>query len=230
MRRIVDPPSGWRFGFPREYDPKEGETFADWLLRMGYPATDIPLAERHSRWWDSEMTHAYPVDAHRIHQEAQRVADLRAQLLLAFPELEQDDAALNDTLSGESTLQEQILAILNSAEDDKCMAAALEIRIHDMTERLSRFTERQRKKRELAAQAMGEAGLKKIEDAAMTVSLVAGKPSVRIIDEAALPEAFLRHPKPVPDKTAIGNALRDGEKVSGAELSNPGFYIVVRRT
>ena len=32
-----DPPEGWRYGFPRPYQPKEGETLADTLRRDGYP-------------------------------------------------------------------------------------------------------------------------------------------------------------------------------------------------
>ena len=32
-----DPPEGWRYGFPRSYQPKEGETLEDTLRRDGYP-------------------------------------------------------------------------------------------------------------------------------------------------------------------------------------------------
>lgn len=36
-----DPPSGWRYGFPRPYLPEPGETLADTLLRDGYPQREI---------------------------------------------------------------------------------------------------------------------------------------------------------------------------------------------
>ena len=38
---IYDPPSGWRYGFPKPYAPQEGETLEDTLRRDGYPQTEI---------------------------------------------------------------------------------------------------------------------------------------------------------------------------------------------
>jgi hypothetical protein len=34
---IIDPPSGWRYGFPKELTVREGQTFYDWLIEQGYP-------------------------------------------------------------------------------------------------------------------------------------------------------------------------------------------------
>lgn len=34
---IYDPPSGWMYGFPKEYAPLPGETTEETLLRDGYP-------------------------------------------------------------------------------------------------------------------------------------------------------------------------------------------------
>jgi calcineurin-like phosphoesterase family protein len=33
----VDPPSGWRYGFPRLYDPSSDGNVTDWMIRHGYP-------------------------------------------------------------------------------------------------------------------------------------------------------------------------------------------------
>lgn len=41
MTLLYDPPSGWRYGFPRPYRPLEGESLADTLLRDGYPQREI---------------------------------------------------------------------------------------------------------------------------------------------------------------------------------------------
>lgn len=38
---IYDPPSGWRYGFPKAYKPLEGETLEQTLLRDGYPQHEI---------------------------------------------------------------------------------------------------------------------------------------------------------------------------------------------
>ena len=38
---LYDPPSGWRYGFPRPYLPLPGETLEQTLLRDGYPQHEI---------------------------------------------------------------------------------------------------------------------------------------------------------------------------------------------
>jgi len=39
---MVDPPGGWKYGFPKLYDPpKEEGTMYDWLVREGYPQSEI---------------------------------------------------------------------------------------------------------------------------------------------------------------------------------------------
>lgn len=45
-RTMIDPPSGWRFGFPKEI-PKEilqdNNTILNWLVDNGYPQTEIDI-------------------------------------------------------------------------------------------------------------------------------------------------------------------------------------------
>lgn len=38
---MYDPPSGWRYGFPRPYLPLPNETLAETLIRDGYPADEL---------------------------------------------------------------------------------------------------------------------------------------------------------------------------------------------
>ena len=33
----VDPPEGWRYGFPRLYDPAADGDMTEWMIRNGYP-------------------------------------------------------------------------------------------------------------------------------------------------------------------------------------------------
>lgn len=47
----VDPPEGWRYGFPKEL-PK-GKDYAEFLRESGYPEKDIELALKYSRWCGS---------------------------------------------------------------------------------------------------------------------------------------------------------------------------------
>ena len=58
MTTIIDPPSGWRYGFPRplpngrEVGPEE--TLEEWLVSWGYPKEDAEWAAQHCRYWEAE--------------------------------------------------------------------------------------------------------------------------------------------------------------------------------
>lgn len=50
VRMWIDPPSGWLYGFPKEYDwDPDQETQENWFIRNGYPAADVGLAIKYSR-------------------------------------------------------------------------------------------------------------------------------------------------------------------------------------
>lgn len=38
---LYDPPSGWKYGFPKPYEPNEGESLGATLLRDGYPRHEL---------------------------------------------------------------------------------------------------------------------------------------------------------------------------------------------
>lgn len=46
MTLIVDPPSGWMYGFPKYLE----EDYEQQLRDAGYPEKDIPMAMKHSRY------------------------------------------------------------------------------------------------------------------------------------------------------------------------------------
>lgn len=54
MKYWCDPPSGWKYGFPRVVDAKimeDVELLTEWLIECGYPEEDIELALEYSRYW-----------------------------------------------------------------------------------------------------------------------------------------------------------------------------------
>lgn len=52
---MYDPPTGWRYGFPKIYRPVEGETIEDTLERDGYPrAMADDFGGKHCRFWHVE--------------------------------------------------------------------------------------------------------------------------------------------------------------------------------
>jgi hypothetical protein len=53
---LYDPPAGWRYGFPRVYEPKEGESLEQTLLRDGYPQEEIDCGgAQYVRFWQKEI-------------------------------------------------------------------------------------------------------------------------------------------------------------------------------
>lgn len=59
MTVLYDPPSGWRFGFPKPYSPLEDEALKDTLIRDGYPTKDAEFGAKHCRFIGTreEMEH-----------------------------------------------------------------------------------------------------------------------------------------------------------------------------
>lgn len=52
---MYDPPSGWRYGFPRLYKPLPGEPVTETLKRDGYPQKEIDCGgAEHVRFWETE--------------------------------------------------------------------------------------------------------------------------------------------------------------------------------
>jgi len=47
----IDPPSGWRYGFPAVYDKDKDGTIEEFLLKKGYPKSEVKFASKHCRTW-----------------------------------------------------------------------------------------------------------------------------------------------------------------------------------
>ncbi|TCU59814.1 hypothetical protein EDF58_102502 [Novosphingobium sp. PhB57] len=60
MRKVtmIDPPSGWRYGFPKPLLLGEGQSLQDWLIENDYPQAEIDLFGRDNlpcRRWKREI-------------------------------------------------------------------------------------------------------------------------------------------------------------------------------
>ena len=53
---MVDPPSGWKYGFPKEYNPATDGNMTEWIVRQGYPRDEMEKLGEHFyvRCWESE--------------------------------------------------------------------------------------------------------------------------------------------------------------------------------
>lgn len=56
MTRMIDPPEGWKYGFPKPLPvppPATAKALRAWLLAQDYPSRLLDLAVNHSRYWDA---------------------------------------------------------------------------------------------------------------------------------------------------------------------------------
>jgi hypothetical protein len=151
---------------------------------------------------------------------------LKQRLLSEYPAI--DEETLRDTLEGITDLHEMIAAVIRSALVDEALQAGLRGRLDDMKERLSRLEVRASKKRELALEAMTEAGLSKLEQPDFTASTRAGSPALIVVSEQVIPEAYWLPQPPKLDRQGLLGQLKRGAAIPGAELSNPKSVLMVR--
>ena len=58
----VDPPEGWKYGFPAIYDAETDGQMSEWIVRKGYPLLTIKEygEQWHIRCWSAEEPEKYP--------------------------------------------------------------------------------------------------------------------------------------------------------------------------
>jgi len=161
-----------------------------------------------------------------VRSEIQRYTRIREWLLQHFPDV--DDQTIRDTLEGETNLHEMIAAVIRSALVDEALSAGLRKRLEDMKERLTRLDERGAKKRQLALEAMAEAGLSKLQQSDFTASTRPGSPSLLVTAEGEVPSPYWVPQAPKLDRQALLGQLKRGAEIPGVQLNNPKPVLVVR--
>ncbi len=158
--------------------------------------------------------------------EKSKYIQLKEQILSRWSGL--DEETLADTLEGITNLHEMIAAVIRSALVDEALQSGLRTRIVDMKSRLSRLEERGSKKRQLALEAMTEAGLKKLEQPDFTASARAGLPGLVVVEEDRIPESYwVPQPAKLDRQSLLADLKRVGH-IPGTELSNPKPTLSVR--
>lgn len=162
-----------------------------------------------------------------IDRAAANHALLRERLVKEF-DLESDDEAVADTLDGISDFKELCVRAIREARKREAYADGLKSIIEDNQTRKKRHEDAADRIRDAVANAMLEAGEKKIEAPDMTVSFRWNPSKVfyigRVPIEYQCTETVVKN-----DTKAIKEALDNGYKLDFAELSNPKPSISVRQ-
>ena len=162
-----------------------------------------------------------------LYHEIKSVKAMAEAIRREFPDI--PDEELAQVIEGETSISNAIASLLRMAEDTQVFSNALNVRIGQMVDRMKRMDDRVARLRTLAQGAMEACGIKKLEREDFTASLQASRPKVIITDMTKLTEDYLVWSDPRPNKEKIGEALKAGERVEGAEFSNPGTHLTIRR-
>jgi Siphovirus Gp157 len=162
----------------------------------------------------------------RLDFEVRRYKAIREALLAAGAD-DMDEQTLADTTEGLTDLHELLAAIVRGALEDELMAAMLKVRMQEMDDRLDRIERRAERYRAIVKDAMLEAGVDKLTLPDFTASLRNAPPHVVVVDETLIPKIYFEE-RLFLRKRELGNALKDGEQIEGAALSNPGMTLSVR--
>jgi hypothetical protein len=152
--------------------------------------------------------------------------ELRRRILAQDPEL--DEQTLADTLEGLTDLHGMLSAIIRAALFDESLADGLKSHIARMHDRLARLQDRAEKRRQLVAETMSAADVKKITAPDFTISLRSGSPGLVVSDEKVIPDAYWEPRPPRLNRAALLAELKQGTRVAGAQLSNPEPVLSVR--
>lgn len=159
-------------------------------------------------------------------KEAKAVSALRATL--ADHGLADDPDWLIDAVEGETSLLEAIdRLLLNMAENDG-LAKGAESAAAELLVRAKRFEKRAEAARAMIEQALMIAEIENITRPAGTLFLSRRAPKVEIQDEADIPAEFWKTGDPRLDRKALLAALKDGQAVPGACLSNQAPSLSIR--
>ena len=150
--------------------------------------------------------------------DAEAVKTQIADLLVMFPELAEDETLRLDVFEGETDLFKVIAKALNERFEADGMAEAIKARTSDLYARQKRFERKADAMKKLIKALMDAADQDKITLPEATLSVTAPRTTVNVVDVDQLPQGYFRTER-IADKKAIGEALKAGNEIPGAELA-----------
>jgi hypothetical protein len=144
-----------------------------------------------------------------------------------YPDASDDDLA--DSIAGESNLPDAVLSVLRAALVREATGKALGELIDQMVARKRRLEDGAKSLRAAALQAILEGGvIMPLRAPDMSVSLGRGKPKVVITDADKVPLDLCKIIRE-PSKSAIAEAIENGQEVPGVVLGNATPHLSIHR-
>lgn len=163
-----------------------------------------------------------PPSGFRIEQAMSTWQSTRARLVADDADLARDEGALIELLGdAEGDVRDILARLLQATQHATAMAAAADDMVTTLKGRIDRYKRRVETFRGTMFAIMDALGERKIELPHGTLSISAGKPAAIITDETEIPDRFVTVTTTRKiDKVALLTALKDGEVIDGATLSN----------
>lgn len=134
-----------------------------------------------------------------------------------------DEQAIIDTIEAESyPLEQKAQNVAYAIKNMEATAAAIKAAEQEMAERRKAIEKRAASLREYTKTCLEVAGVSKVECPHFALTIRKNPASVEVFEQALIPASFMRVPDlppPAPDKTAIKEALKAGQEVPGATLT-----------
>jgi hypothetical protein len=166
---------------------------------------------------------------HRDHG-LNRQAVAAAELLAALGDDAQDDDLAHDMIEGETDFFEAVERVLSEIDECEIMQAGIKDMQKRLSDRLARVSGRADRLRGLIDQAFQMAEIKSHKFASATISTKTVPRKLIVTDESQIPARFYEPQPPKLDRKALLDAMKAGEGVPGADMSNGGTTIQIRRT
>lgn len=140
-----------------------------------------------------------------------------------------DDQLFADMMEGETDVHQYVQKLHDSLALDQERLVGINARMDALTERKRRFEARLAATKAAIGKVLRVAKLPKIELPEATYSVRDGKPSLSVVDPAAVPEPFQRL-TPSPDKAKINEHYAEAESLPNWLVREPARDVVTART
>lgn len=152
-----------------------------------------------------------------------------SNLVLSYPELQDDDHLRADMFEGCSSMNEVLSRLLDMSQEAKSMAQAVKLRADDLAARKARYERQEDGFRTLIQSVMERAGLPKIVLPEATISITHRKPAPFVTNEAALPDDLVTVVTiRKPNMEAIKAAVESNLMPPGVSMSNGKAVLNIR--
>lgn len=151
-------------------------------------------------------------------------------LLQSVAEAIDDDDTAAIIVETETDLPAAIDAAVERIATIDAHVDALTARIAKLQDRKARLSTQKDTIRRALVSAMETTGTKRLECASATITLKTLPRTLVITDPDAIPASYLIQPPPVPDKKRLLDAIKSGEFVVGAGLSNGGLTVQIKES